>query len=244
MTKPKVALVATHKADIEVYLKHLVKHDVEIQVVASLKQLENFLSSEPYNGIIVDLKTKLSLPRGQKELAYELLEHYPVLQSRIIPNSNRLQIMPFGKAQNDVSLETFLREECLGFAARKIRSSIRRKIHFNILLSRNGSFSMQDLERTITLNVSRDGCFIVTPSKWPEHASVPFIIKELELKTPIVGEIRWSIPWGQGMQVPGIGIKFEDIQPSQQQELVEKYDLAGTPGPAHIAPRPTDSEQD
>lgn len=225
IAKSKVALVATQKADIEIYLKHLVRHDVEIQVTASFKQLEDFLAKEPYNGIIVDLKTKLSLPREEKELAYQLLEHYPVLQSRVIPHSNRLQIMPFGKAQKDVSLEGFLNEQCPDFPARKIRSAIRRRIHFNVLLSRNGNFSVEDLERTVTLNVSRDGCFIVTGSNWSKQASVPFIIKELEVKTPIVGEIRWSIPWGQCSKIPGIGIKFEDIQPSQHRELIEKYDL-------------------
>ena len=220
-----IALVANQQEDIEVYIKHLSKPDVTLKVVSSFKHLEQLLASQPYNGIIVDLKTKLSVPREQKELAYDLLEHYPVLQSRIIPGSQKMQTIPFGKATRDISLDAFLSDECPGFSPRKIRSKNRRRIHFNILLSKTGSFAMDDLERTVTVNASKDGCFILSSSEWAQRTSTAFIIRDLAVKTPVVAEIRWSIPWGRKMKLPGIGVKFEDIQSSQLDELVEKYNL-------------------
>jgi hypothetical protein len=220
-----IALVANQKEDVEVYLDHLDKAGVTVKVVPSFTQLEQLLSTRPHNGIIVDLKTKLGVPREQKELAYELLDHYPVLQSRIIPGSNKMQTIPFGKTGRDISLETFLAEECPGFNARTMRSSTRRSIHFNILLSREGSFSMDDMERTVSINASKDGMFILTTSKWSRHASVAFIIRDLAVKTPVVGEIRWCTPWGRQMKLPGIGVKFEDIQLRQRNELIDKYNL-------------------
>ena len=220
-----IALVANQKEDVEIYLKHLDKPGVTLKVVSSFKQLEKLLSSDPCNGIIVDLKTKLGAPRDEKELVYELLDHYPVLQSRIIPGSRKMQALPFGKAARDISLEAFLSGECPGFDARTIRAGIRRRIHFNILLSRTGSFTMDDLERTVTMNASKAGCFIITTAEWNRHSSVAFIIRDLAVKTPVVGEIRWRVPWGRKLKMPGIGIRFEDIQASQLNELADKYNL-------------------
>lgn len=225
MTKPKIVLVVNQEAETEIYLKQLRNYDVDFAVAPGFKDLERLLATGSYNGIIVDLKTKLSVDREQKMLAHDLLEHYPVLQARVIPDSDQIQAMPFGKAQMDASLDSFLAVECPDFEARCIRSAVRHNLHFNVLLSENGSFEPNDVERTFTLDVSRNGCFIVTPYKWPDHASVPFILKELTISTPIVGEIRWEIPWGQTMQIPGIGVRFEDIQPSQHRELIEKYNL-------------------
>ena len=222
---PKIALVAGKKEDVDTYLKNLQNFEAEIKVCESFKELECCLALESYNGIIVDLRTKLSVPRDQKVLAYDLLEHYPVLQSRIIPDSGRLQTMPFGKAQRDVTMEVFLSEECPNFAARKIRSAIRRTIHFNVVLSKSGNFTANEVEKTVTLNLSRDGCYILSTQQFEDRSSVAFIIKELKHRTPIVGEIRWVIPWGKTMRIPGIGVKFEDIHCDQHAEMVEKYNF-------------------
>ena len=220
-----IALVANQKEDIDVYLTLLDKPGVTLKVVPSFKHLEQLLATHPYSGIIVDLKTKLGVPREQKELAYELLDHYPVLQSRIIPGSCKMQTLAFGKAARDISLDAFLTEECPRFNARKLRAGSRRRIHFNILLSRTGSFAMDDLERTVTVNASKDGCFILSTAEWSKHSSIAFIFRDLTIKTPVVGEIRWRVPWGRKMKMPGIGIKYEDIQASQLNELADKYNL-------------------
>lgn len=219
---PKIALVADKKEDIDIYLANFRKYDAEITVCKSFRELERCLALESYSGIIVDLKTKLSVPRDQKAMAHDLLEHYPVLQSRIVPDSGLLQTMAFGKTQNDVSMEDFLSTECPHFTARKIRSENRRTIHFNVLLSRSGDFTTDNIERTITLNVSRDGCHMLSTQNWEDCSRVSFIIKELKQTTPIVGEIRWRIPWGETMRVPGIGVKFETIEANQYAEIIER----------------------
>lgn len=219
--KTKIALVANQKNDIELYLKKITRHDVEIVVVPSFQNLEKILMENAFNGIIVDLKTKLALPKEEKELAYQIIDHYPVLQSRIIPDSNKIQGMPFGKTHKDVTLDTFISNECPAFSARKVREGIRRKLHLNVLLSKSGQFTKEDIERTVTLNISKGGCFIVSATPFNKNTSVVFIIKELKIKTPIVGEIRWCIPWGKHYRIPGIGIKFEDIQEEQIQEMIK-----------------------
>lgn len=223
--KARIVLVVSDPPLSAAYLKHLDSYQAEVKTVGSIKELERELSREGYNGIIIDLKTKLAAPRDQKELAYELLEHYPVLQSRIIPDSGKFQAMPFGKAKGEVSLDQFMTQVCPEFGARMVRSSPRKSLHFNVLLSRNGNFSGADVERACTLNVSKGGCFIVSTLNWLIGNSVAFIFKELTHTTPMVGEIRWHTPWGKAMAMPGIGIKFEDMEAGQARELVDKFRL-------------------
>lgn len=223
--KTRIALVADQQEDIDVYRKQLDRPGVSLEVVPSFDDLERYLSANPTNGIVVDLKTKLGVSKEQKALAYSLLNHYPVLQSRILPGSKTVQTMPFGKARRDLSLEAFLSGSGPGLDARTIRAGKRRSIHFNILLSRTGSFSLDDLERTVTVNASRKGCFILSSAEWSNRTSTAFIIRDLAVKTPVVAEIRWCVPWGREMRLPGIGVRFEDIQSSQLDELVEKYGL-------------------
>ncbi|MDA8139088.1 MAG: PilZ domain-containing protein [Desulfobacteraceae bacterium] len=224
-SKARIVLVVSDQALLSKYLTHLSAHPVEIKTVGSIKALEMVLSKEPFNGIIIDLKTKLNASRDQKELAYELLEHYPVLQSRIIPETGKLQALPFGKAQGDVTLEAFLTSLCPCFDARTVRTNPRKPIFFNVLLSKDGAFTAEQVERTFTLNVSRGGCFIASTQAWITGTNAAFILKELSIRTPIVADIRWCVPWGKKMAVPGIGVKFEDIDTRQAQELIEKFGL-------------------
>lgn len=225
MAKTKVVLVASESQQISTYQKQLHPFDLDVTTVSSINGLGELLAKDGYNGIILDLKTKLKAPRDQKELAYELLEHYPVMQARIVDESGKIQTMPFGKAANGITLTEFVEELCPNFDARKIRSSQRRDLHFNILLSKNGNFAVEDIERTYTVNISKGGCFISTSLDWTVGHSAAFIIKELGVRTPVVGEVRWHTPWGKKMVIPGIGIKFEDIERQQLQELIGKYKL-------------------
>ena len=89
----------------------------------------------------------------------------------------------------------------------------------------SGSFEVNDVTRTITLNVSTGGCFVITDQTLESGSNIAFIFKELATRTPIIGEVRWVVTWGRKMTMPGMGIKFEDIEDLQHQELTEKYGL-------------------
>ncbi|MBT8339517.1 MAG: PilZ domain-containing protein [Desulfatitalea sp.] len=225
MNKPKIVLVASESDQVDVYLKSFQVFDLELHTVPNITDLVRLLSREPFNGIVIDLKTKLKASHEEKELAYDVLEQYPVMQSRLILPSGKVQSMPVGKARKEVTIEDFFTRVCVAYQARKIRSDPRKSLNFNILLSRDGRFSVDAVERTFTINISRGGCFVPISSEWSIGQHVAFIIKELEDRTPIVGEIRWCVPWGKRLTVPGIGIKFEDIQKGQLNQLIEQFGL-------------------
>ena len=81
------------------------------------------------------------------------------------------------------------------------------------------------MERTVTINVSKRGCFLFSAEDGMDGGNVWLTINELEDKTPIVGVVRWSVKWGRAMVMPGIGVAFESITPRQTDELVNKYHL-------------------
>jgi hypothetical protein len=44
-----------------------------------------------------------------------------------------------------------------------------------------------------------------TGQEWDKGTDAWFVIKELKEHTPIVAEVRRTIPWGRCMQIPGVG---------------------------------------
>ena len=133
--------------------------------------------------------------------------------------TKKISALFYGQHQGDTPLEHFINHECRYFRARTIRSSYRHDIHFNISLSRNQDFSSSDVERTITLNASKDGCFIYSSQNWEIRSRVWFVIQELQDQTPISGEIQWCVAWGESMQIPGIGVEFREVKPCQVEEM-------------------------
>jgi Tfp pilus assembly protein PilZ len=88
-------------------------------------------------------------------------------------------------------------------------------------LSENKEFSAEHCERTVTVDLSREGCFVFSVRDWKPGDSAWFTIKELRDNTPICGLVRWCLKWGEGMRVPGIGLKFTEITESQAREIYD-----------------------
>jgi hypothetical protein len=47
------------------------------------------------------------------------------------------------------------------------------------------------------------------------------LLNELKDDKPILGEIRWKRKWGESMQIPGIGVRFENMDSEQLEEIRE-----------------------
>jgi Tfp pilus assembly protein PilZ len=102
---------------------------------------------------------------------------------------------------------------------------MRKVVHFNVLLSNDESMDEKKLERTVMINISKGGCFLFSGRDWSDTSKAWLIINELTDKTPIEGDIRWSVEWGKQMTIPGIGLSFKHIKSSQLEELVHKCTL-------------------
>ena len=217
--KTRLILVALDGKEKEIYLKMLEVLEVDVVTVSTFKELETCLIKTPYQGVLVDLKTKIKSLKKEKELAYQILEQFPVVQLNVEDRSGTIKSLYYGKSKGEGTLKDFILNECLLFKARKLRASQRTKIHFNALLSPTDQFTNETSERTITIDVSSGGCFVFSVNIWEPKNSVWMVFLDLEDLTPIRAEIRWTKPWGKSMQLPGIGLRFKEIAENQLKEI-------------------------
>lgn len=218
----RLMLVATEGNAMQVYINAIKLLGVQLDTASTFKELYNRLSEKAYNGILVDLKTKVKAPREEKELTDEVLDQFPVLQLKLGNEPGLIQTFYYGQTKKYGTLEKFVNEECRAFKARTIRLSSRSKTHFNVILSKTGDFLEKDIDRTITVNVSEGGCFIYSIDNWEINSNVRFAFKELDDKNPIIGEVMWRVLWGEKMQIPGIGLRFENVSEGQLKQISEK----------------------
>lgn len=196
---------------------------VQLDTVSTLRELYNAMTDTPYNGVLIDLLTKIKAPQDERTLIHEVLERFPVILLKWENKTETIKSLYYGQVKNGEILENFVTQECQLFKARKIRSNARVSIHFNIVLAKSDDLTEKNIEQTISIDVSRGGCFIYSTKTWKRESSAWFIIKELEDNTPIRGEVKWEVAWGKAMRVPGIGVMFKDIKECQLKEIYDNY---------------------
>lgn len=215
----RVILVSREGHAKQAYLNAIKPLGIQIDTVSTFTELHSALAENLYSGVMVDLVTKIKGSREEKGLIHQILELYPVLQLKWEDKTGLIQTLCLGQSKGSGTLKDFIYEECGSFTARAISSTPRRDIHFNVILSRNANFSQNSIEKTVTVNISKEGCFIYSVGKWERTFNCWMKIKELNDDTPILGEVKWAIPWGKVMKFPGIGIKFENIRKNQLEEI-------------------------
>jgi hypothetical protein len=201
------------------YAKAIDPIGVRYDTVATLQELYYAMEKVPYNGILIDLATKLKTPHEELNLVENILEKFPVIQLKWEDKTKVFRTYYPGQHKSGESLEDFVNKQCRFFDARKISIEKRVEANFSVLLSKDKDFREGHVERTITINVSDGGCYIFTAQKWDIRSKAWFIIKGLSDETPICGEVRWHFAWGCRDQTPGIGVKFQEIKESQIKEL-------------------------
>ena len=223
--KPKVILVSREGAAKQTYLHALKTLEADVDTVSSFGELHRALIHTSYHGVMIDLVTKVRAKKVEKELFHQILELFPVVQLNTEDKSGKIRTLYFGQSVGGGTLEKFIHEECRSFLPRKIRSSLRKRIHFNVTMSKSDDFAEEEIEKTVTIDISQGGCFIYSINEWEGRQIAWLIINELNDSTPIPCEVRWRIPWGKMMKVPGIGLKFTGLTKNQLEEILDKSDL-------------------
>lgn len=201
------------------YQNEIKKFNVELETVVTFKELFDTMSETPYCGILLDLNAKLRAPKNEYDLVRTILDNFPVADLRFDNKTKVIGIYYQGQPKNGGDIQDFVERICGNFSARKIGTEERLKINFNALLSKLDDFSEEHVERTIALNVSKSGCFLVSTNKWQVGDDAWFIIKDIEDQTPICAEVCWSVVWGQSIAIPGIGLEFKKINQTQVDQI-------------------------
>jgi len=218
----RVLLVCREGTSLQKYLDACKGQDARIDVASSFDDFYKAIVKTSYNGILIDMPTKIITLRNDKERVEVILELYPVARLTFNEKSGQLCVFYSNQITEGGTLDDFLTQHCRSFTERTIRSDRRRDIIFNVILSKTKNVSDENSERTVTMNISRGGCFIFSTGGWEVNNDAWFIIKELTDQTPIRGQVRWKVDWGNEMSIPGIGVQFKEINDCQLKEFCEK----------------------
>ncbi|MCP4687784.1 MAG: PilZ domain-containing protein [Desulfobacterales bacterium] len=218
----RILLVSRDKDAKEKYRDALEKFDVQVVPTTSFSRLPREIAEYRYHGVALDLPTKIKALKKDRAFVYKILGKFPIIQLKLNKKTGKIRSFFEGGDERD-GLEAFIRRARQVGAPKKFRYFDRKPIHFNVILSRDNDFTNGNDERSITMNVSEDGCQILSVKEWEPGGDVWLVINELNDKTPVRGKVRHALTWGEAMEAPGIGLEFEDITEEQARELREKY---------------------
>ena len=155
-----------------------------------------------------------------KNYVYGLIENFPVSHLKINDETGEISCFHYSQESGGTMLD-FINNECRNFIPRMIRADTRKTIHLNVALYKTEHATQPEL--SVTLDISRGGCFIFSAREWEEGNEVWIHIKEFKDSTLISGQIRHAVRWGQSMRIPGIGVEFKQISASQKEALLSLY---------------------
>ena len=223
---PRILLVAQPGDACTLYETALQRSGVQVDTVAAIDTFYGAVTHFAYNGIVIDIPTKIKALSDHKDLVYSILGRFPVIQVNFDPHTRRIRALLHGQHERTASLEDLIRQNCWHTPARKLRSEERKPLHYNVLLSIQRHFDPQTLIRTVTMDVSLNGCFLFTSARFQIGARVWMRIMDLYDKTPVSGIVRHKHNWGEALIIPGIGVEFESIKEDQRRALFDPVTTA------------------
>ncbi|MDJ0719989.1 MAG: PilZ domain-containing protein [Desulfobacterales bacterium] len=216
---PRILLIVQQGAARDRYRREILETGACIDTAASIEEFQGALTQSAYNGIVIDIPTKIQAMNRHKALVHSILERFPVIQVNQEKGSGRVRALLHGRNSRQGELQALIREACLSRPPRRLRARQRHAIHFNLLLMRERHPEADGIERSVTINISPDGCFLYTTGRFREGLRVWIRILEFRDQTPIACEVIHHRPWGDTMTIPGIGVCFQSITDAQAYAL-------------------------
>ena len=216
---PRILLIVQHGAARDRYRREIGRTGAQIDTAASFTEFQGALTQSAYNGIVIDIPTKIQAMNRHKALVNSILERFPVIQVNQEKGSGRIRALLHGRNRRQGELQALIREACLDSPPRRLRATQRHAIHFNLMLWRARHSEADEIERSVTINVSQGGCFIYTTARFHKGQPVWIRIMELDDKSLIACEVVHRRQWGDAMTIPGIGVCFQSMTDAQAHAL-------------------------
>lgn len=195
---------------------------VNLSTVSSLSELMGRLRLKPFSGVLLDVAVLLSADDNEKRALQWVIEVYPVVRLNWDEAGQHVQALYFGQSRSaDQTVEGFIEWQCAPFEARTLRGNDRVPVHARVLLFKDGGLDPDLAERSVTLNLSTGGAYLLSFSDWSDDDLVWLVMPRLADQTPIGGQVKWSVKWQGKGGLPGIGVEFTDISSTQSDRIRE-----------------------
>ncbi|MDA8428141.1 MAG: PilZ domain-containing protein [Geobacteraceae bacterium] len=174
----------------------------------------------PLNGIMVDMPTYLRSSDEEKRLLTDLVAIFPALRLKCHEPTAEIRTLSFGtEYPGTISPAVFIRDYCIPFVQRRIRTSERSKLNLPALLKSTLPVEDTPGTRSVTASLSREGCFLISFEPWDVGERGWIVIPGLKDSAPIPVEVCWNRAWGGHRLLPGMGVRFLGLTESQKIEL-------------------------
>ncbi len=213
----RVLLIAQEDTARNKYFEAISRCGVRVYAAISCLDFSREICDQTFHGIFLDFPTKVKALKNNKNLVYGLLEHFPVCLLKIHEKTEEI-VCFHSTLKLGGTLGDFIDHECRNFVPRMIRSDFRKAIHLNVILYKRPDRNFP--ERSVTMNISKGGCFVFSVQEWEIDDDIWIEFFELSDTPPFPGKIRNVVKWGASRRIPGIGIEFQNNSESQISRLL------------------------
>jgi hypothetical protein len=209
-TDAKILLVVKDQQRKTRYIAMMDELGADCCVVSSLQEAITHASEEPHCGVVFDMPLMIRASESLKTGVDDLLSGLPSAYLNIHTSTGGIRMLPRGTQSSTCSSIDQFVEVCAGFPPKKIFSRTRKPIHLNVLLDRDPEFAGP--EETVCIDISVGGCFLFCVRKdITVDCTVWLKLPDSVCEYPVKCVVCWVRKWGTTHNIPGIGLRFENI---------------------------------
>jgi len=219
MSAPLVLLVSRSASRTQTYRVALDRLGISCLGISDLKGVSVLTAGTPFSGILLDMPILIKSSVSDKAAIEDTLKALPSAYLNIAPATDAIKLLiATGTRGSAKNLEEFA-HLCKAFTPRQVRPNNRYPLHLKALVS--STVSQDPPEKSVTLNVSPEGCFLFS-SRGDLLAGHTVIIEftGIDDHTTIKATVCWLSRWGaEGHVIPGIGVRFDSITDTQKAQI-------------------------
>lgn len=216
--QPQILLVVADEERRSIFERFFKKERVICQAVSSLREVSTQIARQPYNAIFLDMPLIGHASRYEKSLVKDVLHAVPHARLDITATREISVVVSGDDHESSHSPEEYLRY-CCEQPVQTVVPQNRIQLNYNAVLSR--SVDMAAAERTVCIDISPGGCFLFCVNEEITlNSSVWVNLIILNDSTPIPSTVCWKREWGMTNEIPGVGIRFEEMTEQQQSEIL------------------------
>jgi hypothetical protein len=217
--QPQILLAVDDEDRRLIYEAFVRKERAICHVVSSLRDVATQTIKQPYNAIFIDTPVVVRASRYEKSLAEDALRSIPNTRLNLTPKTRKIQMSVSWEAKNNSHTPEEHLKYCCKNPHKIVLPRDRIQLNLNAMLSR--SSTMESAERTVCIDFSPGGCFLFCVNdEITVQSSVWISLLNLNDPSPILSNVCWKREWGLTNEVPGIGIRFDEMTKHQKDEIL------------------------
>ena len=217
--RPQILLAVADDERRSIYEAFLKKERVICQAVSSLRDVAQQAARQPYNAIFLDMPLIVRASQYEKSLVEDALRALPHARLNITATTRQISILVSGEShESSQTPEEYLRY-CCEQPVKIVLPRNRIPIHLNAVLAHTPDTAAS--ERTVCIDISPGGCFLFCVNDEISLQSTVWIrLVILNDPAPIQSTVCWKREWGMTNEIPGVGIRFDQMSEQQQTEIL------------------------